>query len=91
MEIEFDPAKEALNVKNHDGLSLSLAAELDWERAAYLADDRFSYDEIRLNAVVPQGNRLYHVTFTERGEKTRVISLRYATDKEKLSYVQNYR
>jgi uncharacterized DUF497 family protein len=48
MEIEFDPAKEALNIKNHDGLSLSLAAKIEWENAVYDADNRFHYDEIRI-------------------------------------------
>ncbi|GHT94096.1 hypothetical protein AGMMS49545_14860 [Betaproteobacteria bacterium] len=90
MEIEFDPAKDALNLKNH-GLSLALAAELDWDHAAYEVDNRFHYNEIRINATVPLGDRLYHITFTERGKTMRVISLRKATDKEKSSYVQEYR
>jgi uncharacterized DUF497 family protein len=91
VEIEFDPDKDALNMLEHDGLSLALAAELDWADAVCEVDDRFHYDEIRLNAIVPLGSRLYHVTFTERGERLRIISLRYATNKERLSYVQRYR
>jgi uncharacterized DUF497 family protein len=89
MEIEFDPDKDAANLKKH-GISLGRAAELDWDHAAYVADNRFSYDEIRVNATVPLGNRLYRVTFTERGEKMRVISLRYAKKREVAHYVQNY-
>jgi uncharacterized DUF497 family protein len=91
MEIEFDPAKDALNRKNHNGLSLSLASELDWSHATYEPDNRFSYGEIRINATVPLGNHLYYVTYTERGEKTRIISLRYATKNEVADYVQDYR
>ena len=30
MQIEFDPAKDALNVKNH-GLSLMVASDLEWD------------------------------------------------------------
>ncbi|MDR2165666.1 MAG: BrnA antitoxin family protein [Zoogloeaceae bacterium] len=74
MEIEFDPAKDVLNIRKH-GLSLALAAEPDWDHAAHEVDNRFSYSEVRTEATVPMGNRLYRVTFTERGEKMRVISL----------------
>jgi uncharacterized DUF497 family protein len=72
-------------------VSLAQAAELDWDSADYTRDDRFHYDEIRMNATAPLGDRLYHVGFTERGEKIRVISLRAATNQEKSDYVQNYR
>jgi uncharacterized DUF497 family protein len=88
MEIEFDTAKDALNIREHGGLSLALAAEMEWDEAFTEPDNRFPYGEVRLNAIVPRGNRLYHVTITERGEKMRVISLRVATNKEKSSYVQ---
>jgi uncharacterized DUF497 family protein len=91
MKIEFDPAKDKLNRRNHNGLSLALAAELDWDNAIFEADNRYHYDEIRLNAKVPLGDRLYFVTLTERGEALRVISLRLANDKEKREYVQSYR
>jgi uncharacterized DUF497 family protein len=91
MNIEYDPDKDALNMLRHK-LSLALAAELDWDMAFYVRDDRFHYDEIRLNAIVPLGDILYHVTFTERGEDTlRIISLRHADKKEISIYVQNYR
>jgi uncharacterized DUF497 family protein len=30
MEIEFDPAKDTMNIKKH-GVSLQIAAELVWE------------------------------------------------------------
>jgi uncharacterized DUF497 family protein len=91
MEIEFDPAKDALNRKNHNGLSLSLASELAWDEAVYVADNRFHYDEIRINAMVPMGSRLYHVTYTERGYRMRVISLRYAERWEIADYAKRNR
>jgi len=90
MEIEFDPAKEALNLKLHR-LSLSLAEEMDWDSALVEPDNRFWYGELRLNAIVPLENRLYHVTFTERGVRMRVISLRAATNGEVHKYVSEYR
>jgi uncharacterized DUF497 family protein len=89
MEIEFDPVKDAENQRKH-GLSLDLAAKLDWDAALIQRDDRFAYDEIRENAIVPMGDRLYHVTFTERGEILRIISLRYAKNMERKRYVQYF-
>jgi uncharacterized DUF497 family protein len=89
MEVEFDPAKDRINVKTH-GLSLAFARELDWESAFTWEDDRFFYEEFRMNSIVPKGNRLYFVAFTERGKRLRIISLRYANRREVLEYVNNY-
>ena len=90
MDIEFDPAKDTLNVRNH-GMSLALATELDWSHAVILPDDRFFYDEARLVALAPLKDRIYHVAFTERGAVTRIISMRCAEKKEVAYYVRNYR
>ena len=89
MEIEFDPIKDALNLKKH-GLSLALARDLEWDEARIEVDTRYPYDEIRMNATVPLGNILYRVSFTERGGMTRVFSLRHANKKEVRDYVQNH-
>jgi uncharacterized DUF497 family protein len=89
MEFEFDQTKERLNMRRHR-LSLALAAEMDWENAVVEIDNRFFYDEVRMNALVSLENRLYYVTFTERDERMRVISLRYATNPEKKRYVQKF-
>jgi uncharacterized DUF497 family protein len=39
MQIAFDPAKDASNLEKH-GLSLALAADLDWEASLVWVDDR---------------------------------------------------
>jgi uncharacterized DUF497 family protein len=91
MKIEFDPAKDAKNIRQHEGLSLALAAHLDWDRAVTWLDNRFHYDEIRMNAIAPMGNRLYFVTFTEHDEMARIISLRPANNTEKKRYVNQFR
>jgi len=88
MDIEFDPVKDELNKKAHC-LSLLLASELDWSSCFSFEDDRFCYGEQRFNAVVPKGDRLYHVTYTYRGDVMRVISLRYAQPEEVRRYVRN--
>ena len=53
MRIEFDPAKDAANLSKH-GVSLALAAELDWEAALVWVDERFEYGEMRMVALAPK-------------------------------------
>jgi uncharacterized DUF497 family protein len=88
-EIEFDPAKEAGNIAKH-GLSLAEADRLAWEESWAWPDTRFGYDEWRMSALVPGGNRLYFVSYVERGAVLRVISLRYANRKEIAVYERNH-
>ena len=89
MRIDFDPAKDKLNLAAH-GLPLSFAAKLAWDEALVWIDERFEYEEIRMIGLVPQGNRLYCVAFVDRGRTRRVISLRYADRTEVKHYVENY-
>ena len=88
MRIEFDPAKDESNQAKH-GVSLALAAELDWEAALVWFDIRFEYDELRMIALAPKSSILYYVAFVDRGEVRRVISLRRANRREVKHYVEN--
>jgi uncharacterized DUF497 family protein len=87
MQIEFDPAKDVLNNKNH-GLSLAVAAELEWDLLISHADDtRHDYYEHRMVGFAPIGNNVYCVVFVERQDNVmRVISLRKATKQEVREY-----
>lgn len=87
MRIEFDPVKDTINQTKH-GISLALAAELDWEAALVWVDDRFRYNETRMIALAPKTGILYYVAFVERGAVRRVISLRQANRREVKYYVQ---
>ncbi len=87
MQIEFDPAKDASNTAKH-GVSLALAAELDWEAALVWLDDRYEYGEARMIALAPRTGILYYVAFVDRGRVRRVISLRRANRREVKHYVQ---
>ncbi|KZC15828.1 hypothetical protein RHOFW510R12_12515 [Rhodanobacter sp. FW510-R12] len=82
------PAKDAANRAKH-GVSLTLAAELDWDAALVWADDRYGYDELRMIALAPQTLTLYYVAFVDRGDALRVISLRRANRREVKHYVQS--
>lgn len=88
MRFIFDPDKDKLNIANH-GLSLSFAEQLAWDEAYVWVDPRFSYDELRMIGLVPEGNTLYYVAFVDRGDVRRTISLRLAERREVKKYVEN--
>ena len=88
MRIEFDPAKDEANQAKH-GVSLLMAAELDWETALVWVDDRFEYHEMRMIALAPNTEILYYVAFLDRGKVRRIISLRRANRREVKHYVEN--
>ena len=89
MQIDFDPKKDLANRANH-GVSLAIAASLDWDAALVWIDDRFEYDELRMIALAPETNTLYYVAFVDRTEVRRIISVRRATRKEVVYYVENF-
>ena len=66
MDIDFDFHKETTNLIKH-GLSLSLAAHLDWDVALVWIDGRFEYGECRMIALAPETGILYYVAFVDRG------------------------
>jgi uncharacterized DUF497 family protein len=93
MEIEFDPNKDLINRSRHDGLSLAMAEHLDWDSALAWVDDRFEYDEVRVIALAPDTNELFYVVFVDdmQDEVRRIISLRFATRRERAFYRENFR
>lgn len=88
MLIEFDPDKDTENSRKH-GVSLALAARLDWDNALVWIDDRFEYEELRMIALAPETNTLFYVVFVDRSDARRIISLRRATRREVTHYVEN--
>ncbi len=88
MQIEFDPEKDRANHAKH-GVSLALAAGLDWEAALVWVDARFEYEELRMIALAPKTEILYYVAFVERDQARRIISLRRANRREVKHYVQS--
>jgi uncharacterized protein len=87
VRFDFDPAKDRLNTEKH-GLSLEIAASLDWDAALLWIDDRRDYGEMRVLALAPRTGILYYVAFVDRGEVRRIISLRRANRREVKRYVQ---
>ena len=66
MHVKFDPGKDEANRAKH-GVSLALAAELDWESALVWLDSRFEYGELRMVALAPRTGVVYYVAFVDRG------------------------
>lgn len=81
MDIEFDTAKDEANIAKH-GVSLALAAEIEWCDVLCVPDTRRDYGEVREIGFSVIAQRLYVVVFVQRGEVMRIISLRKANSRE---------
>jgi uncharacterized DUF497 family protein len=88
MKIEFDPAKDAENLKSH-GVSLTLAESFEWEIASIREDNRDAYGEQRFEATSFIGDRVFIFVFCLRGEHVRAISLRRAEPWEARRYANH--
>jgi uncharacterized DUF497 family protein len=93
---DFDPEKEAENLAKHgvgfdDGFAVLTQDDmLLWQ----FADEREDHNEDRWIVVGPLPGHLHtllHVTWTERGDHIRIISVRRATPSERRSYANRYR
>jgi uncharacterized DUF497 family protein len=83
MKIEFDPAKNAKNIRER-GLPFTLANEFDWTTAMIAPSSRHGED--RFFAIGNIGSRLHALVFTKSGATVRVISLRRAHKTEVKRY-----
>jgi hypothetical protein len=81
MNIAFDPAKDAANLAKH-GVSLALAADLEWDTALFWTDEREHYGEDRQCGIGYIGLRLFVAVFVDRPDGRRIISLRKANKTE---------
>lgn len=84
MAIEFDSAKDAVNVAKH-GISLARAEDL--QILSFLEDDRVDYGEVRYRAWGLIDGQPYCLAFTYRQGRVRAISLRRAREREMRRYV----
>jgi uncharacterized protein len=87
VKIEFDPAKSARNGRER-GLPFELTAELDWDAAHTIEDQRQSYGETRYVAYASMRGRLHVVCFCIRGGAFRIISFRKANRREEKFYAE---
>ena len=82
---EWDEDKRRENREKH-GVDFSAVFDFDWNTAASAEDLRSG--EVRIVASGYIGERLHVIVYTERGDSTRIISLRKANPREVKRYEQ---
>jgi hypothetical protein len=87
VELEFDPAKNARNIRER-GISFERFADMDLDTAVAVEDTRANYGERRVRLFGMIDGRLHVAVVTYRSEKVRVISLRRANEREERTYAK---
>jgi uncharacterized DUF497 family protein len=83
---EWDETKRQANSAKH-GVDFAAVVGFEFETALISVDDRRDYGEVRYVALGFIGERIHAVTYTQRGDNVRVISLRKANAREIKRYV----
>ena len=86
MQYEWDEAKRLENLSKHRVDFHDIFA-FEWDSASIDFDDR--HDEPRWVARGLIGIVLYTVVYAERGDRTRIISIRRSTRQEALEYASH--
>jgi uncharacterized DUF497 family protein len=89
VEYEWDESKASANLKKH-GISFTAAARaLDDPRSVEILDNRFDYEEERIQTLCMHRGRVLFVVTVEPAENVcRIISARKATRREQEKYFQ---
>ena len=85
MPYEWDESKRVETLETR-GVDFSDIYYFNWDTVLTWRSDR--NDEVRQSSLGMIGNRLYHVVWTQRGDNTRIISLRKANRRESRVYDQ---
>ena len=87
MEFEWDPKKEAKNIRKHKVTFSEAATVFGNTLSTTVPDPDHSEEEDRYIIIgLSQRHRLLMVAHTERGERTRIISARTLTPAEREAY-----
>ncbi|MFC0268101.1 BrnT family toxin [Kushneria aurantia] len=87
-EIEYDVNKRMATLENR-GLDFEDAPQVFAGTHLSQADDRQDYGEKRIITVGKLDGRMVVMVWTWRGGKRRIISMRYANDREKRRFQQH--
>jgi hypothetical protein len=82
----WDDGKRDLNLQNHGYDFADIRAVFDGRLALTREDRRFDYGEDRYNMLVELHGRIINVTFTPRGHRMHLISVRPASREERSVY-----
>ena len=83
MPYEWDEEKRAETLREREVDFASIDC-FDWDTALTRRSDRGG--EIRWSSYGMIGDELFHAVWTQRGEATRIISLRKANNRERRNY-----
>jgi uncharacterized protein len=89
-EFEWDSEKAEANRKKHGVSFLAAALVFSDPFRIWIADDRFDYDETREITIGQVQDRVVVVVHTEREDKIRIISARYAEPNEVRAYYERH-
>ena len=87
MEFEYDPAKFQSNAQKH-GIDFDEAQKL-WQDDGLVVLSSTHAEESRYLAIGHIGDVHWTAIFTERGDRTRIISVRRSRSEEKALYERN--
>jgi uncharacterized DUF497 family protein len=82
----WDDGKRSRNILNHGYDFAELEEVFDGRLVVTRLDTRFSYGELRYNALAEFKGRIVNVTFTPRAGKVHLISVRPASREERKAY-----
>ena len=88
LDVEWDEAKRAWTLGHRRIDFARLVGIFDDPRRWEREDARRNYGERRWVVLCPLGERVYHVTYTRRGAKRRIISARKANKREQRRYAR---
>ena len=89
---EWDEKKNFQNKADHGFFFEEILAVFDDPFFLEAFDsDHSTPDEVRFKGIASLGRRIYFfISYTERGERTRIISARLAEPHERMCYERNY-
>ena len=88
MEFGWHPAKRDKTLAERDVDFEDMVAGFIDPRRIVVPDTRKDYGEARYNMLADCEGRLFHITYTVRGEMTWIISARKANKREQRRYAQ---
>lgn len=88
MEFGYNQQKRQANVVKHklDFVDV-FGCFFDPSKLVWV-DDRYEYGEVRYNMLAELDGRIFHITYTERGELIWLISARKANQREQRRYAK---
>jgi uncharacterized DUF497 family protein len=86
MEFDWNPAKCAKNIVERSIDFADVVVGFADTGRKVVKDTRKDYGEARYNMLAKVNGRVFHVTFTERGRITWIISARKANKREQRRY-----